>query len=71
MFSKLIRDFKIRSNHKKRVRSLIVQSSENIVHALYQAKDAYLEAERKEIKEDMVRYKAVLDTLEWLTNGTN
>ena len=69
MFSKLIRDYKIRRNHQRRVRSIVVKSNEQIVRMLDQAKAQHLEAERLEIREDTIRYKAVADTLEWLING--
>jgi len=69
MFSKLIRDYKIRRNHQRRVRSIVVKSNEQIVRMLDQAKAQHLEAERLEVKDETIRWKAIADTLEWLING--
>ena len=69
MFFRVIRDFKISRNHQRRVRSIVVKSNEQIVRMLDQAKAQHLEAERLEVRDDTIRYKAVADTLEWLING--
>jgi len=69
MFSKLIRDYKISRNHQRRVRSIVVKSNEQIVRMLDQAKAQHLEAERLEVKDETIRWKAIADTLEWLING--
>jgi len=69
MFSKIIRDYKIARNHQRRVRSIVVKSNEQIVRMLDQAKAQHLEAERLEVKDETIRWKAIADTLEWLING--
>ena len=69
MFSRFIRDFKISRNHQRRVRSIVVKSNEQIVRMLDQAKAQHLEAERLEVKDETIRWKAIADTLEWLING--
>ena len=69
MFSRFIRDLKISRNHQRRVRSIVVKSNEQIVRMLDQAKAQHLEAERLEVKDETIRYKAIADTLEWLING--
>lgn len=66
MFSKLIRDYKILLNHKKRVNSIVIKSNEEIVRLLDSMKDKYLTAERTGQKEDSIRFKASFETLEWL-----
>lgn len=66
MFSKLIRDFKLYQNHKKRVNSIVLKSNEEIVRTMDSSKDRYLEAERLSQKEDYIRYKAIHEVLEWL-----
>ena len=67
MFSRIIRDFKISRNHKKRVNSVVIRSNEDIIRALDVARANFLEADRLR-KEDSVKWKAVRDTLEWLIN---
>ena len=71
MFFKLIRDYKIGKNHQRRVRSIVVKSNEQIVRMLDQAKAQHLEAERLEVKDETIRWKAIADTLEWLINATD
>lgn len=66
MFSKLIRDYKILLNHKKRVNSIVIKSNEEIVRLLDSMKDKYLTADRTGQKEDAIRFKAAYETLEWL-----
>jgi len=70
MFSKLIRDYKIMMNHKRRVNSIVLRSNEEIVRLLDQVRDKYLVADRTERKDDAVRFKASVETLEWLINAT-
>lgn len=70
MFSKWIRDLKIYRNHKKRVRSVVIRSNEEVIRALDTVNNAYLEAERKEIKDEMVRFGAMKEILGWLTDET-
>jgi hypothetical protein len=64
-----IRDLKIAKNHNKRVRSIAIRSNEEIVRMLDQARSQHLEAERLEVKDETIRWKAIADTLEWLING--
>jgi hypothetical protein len=65
----MIRDFKISKNHQRRVRSIVVKSNEQIVRMLDHAKAQHLENERREVKDETIRWKAIADTLEWLING--
>lgn len=71
MFSKIIRDFQILKNHRRRVRSVVIRSNEEIVRALDSARSSYLEAERLERKEETIRFKAMKDLLEWMTHATD
>lgn len=70
MFSKLIRDFKISRNHRRRVNSIVLRSNEEIVRTLDSSRSSFLEADRLGRKEDAIRFKAMKDLLEWLTNVT-
>lgn len=70
MFSKIIRDFKISRNHRRRVNSIVLRSNEEIVRTLDSARSSFLESERLGLKEETVRFKAMKDMLEWLTNVT-
>jgi hypothetical protein len=69
MFTKIIRDFKILRNHKKRVNSIIVRSNEEIVRALDSTKLEYLKAERMGDKESFIKNKAANEILRWITNA--
>jgi len=68
MFNNFIRDMKIRRNHRRRVGSVIIRSNEEIIRTLDVVKAKYLEAERKEEKDAVIKYRSMLDILEWLIN---
>ena len=70
MFTKLVRDFKIWKNHRRRVNSIVLRSNEEIVRALDLAKAQYLKAERLEDKDTMIECKGAFNILEWLINET-
>jgi len=70
MFSKIIRDFKIGKNHRRRVNSIVVKSNEEIVRTLDLVRAQLLESERKEDKDNMLKFKGMVDILEWLINET-
>lgn len=66
MFKRIVRDFIISRNHKKRVNSIVIRSNEDIVRKLDAMKDKHLESERKGDKEATSYYGAIYQTLEWL-----
>lgn len=70
MFFKLIRDWKISKNHRRRVRSIVLKSNEEIVRTMDYVKRKYLESERIENRDDTVKFKAQLEVFEWLINET-
>lgn len=70
MFTKILRDYKIGRNHRERVRSIVLKSNEDIVRALDEARALFLEAERKELKDETIKYRAMRDVLEWLISET-
>lgn len=70
MFSKLIRDWQISKNHKKRTKSIILRSNDEIVRALDSSRMGYLDSERQEDKDGILRFEAIVETLEWITGET-
>jgi hypothetical protein len=70
MFSRILRDFKILRNHKHRVNSVVIRSNEDIVRAMDFAKSQYLEFERKEDKENTLKWKSTFEVFEWLIDAT-
>lgn len=70
MFSNLIRDFKISRNHRKRVNSIVLRTNEEIVRTLDLCKAKHLEAERKEDKDNTLKYKSMFEMLEWLIDDS-